>query len=99
MEQAVADDSVPPDRTYALLEVVCHAVLWARNLGSKITPRQHFDLMDAVHNIPIYLQHGGDSFWDVIQLSIISYDEQYQFPKLQSAFDRGMQQYAEQCRL
>jgi hypothetical protein len=94
---ATTDTSIPRDREYALLEVVCHSILNVRGLACEMSPEQLFDLMDAIHNIPIYLQHGGDDFWETIEFDIARYDEIYRaglFPKLQDVFDRGIQQYA-----
>lgn len=60
---------------------------------------QVIDLMDAVHNIPLFLQHGGDDYWETVQWDMTRYDERYGadgFPSLMRAYERGIERFMQQ---
>lgn len=62
----------------ALLEVVYRVSIHVRGYSSGngcITGRQLHWLMDAIHNIPLFLQSGDDDLWFGIEWSMRHYDQ------------------------
>lgn len=58
----------------ALLDVVTHAILTVRNCVSMMTVEHISQLMDAVHNIPIYLQSRTLDGWETILWDLQNFD-------------------------
>ena len=64
----------------ALLELVYRVSIHVRSysLGEgRITSSQLHWLMDAIHNIPLYLQSGQEDYWLGIEWSMRHYDERF----------------------
>ena len=70
-------NGVPDNQTRALLEVVYRVSIHVRALSSEMTSQEIHWLMDAIHNIPHYLQSGDPDFWHAIAWSFRSYDERF----------------------
>jgi hypothetical protein len=64
----------------ALLELVYRVSIHVRAYSSgegRITPSQLHWLMDAIHNIPLYLQSGHEDYWSGIEWSMRHYDQRF----------------------
>lgn len=73
--------NVPLDtNAKALLELVYRVSIHVRAYSSgesRITAAQLYWLMDAVHNIPLYLQSGDEDYWFGIEWSMRHYDRRF----------------------
>jgi hypothetical protein len=64
----------------ALLEVVFRVSVHVRAYSSGdgcVTRSQLHSLMDAIHNIPLFLQSGDEDLWLGIEWSMRDYDKRY----------------------
>lgn len=64
----------------ALLELVYRVSIHVRAFSSgegRITPSQLHWLMDAIHNIPLYLQSGQEDYWFGMEWSMRHYDQHF----------------------
>lgn len=93
--QPEIESRIPEDRSYALLQVLLHGILRTRSRPFD-RDQQLFDLMDALHNIPIYLHYGGEDFWASVQLDLDRYDERYatsEANSLKQIYSRALQEF------
>ena len=59
----------------ALLDVLKYAILDVRNHANEMTWEQVSHLMDAVHNIPYYLETNEEHYWNALLRDMNHFDE------------------------
>lgn len=73
-------DALTDVNARALLEVAYRVSIHVRSYSSgesPVTPSQLHWLMDAIHNIPLYLQSGQEDYWAGIEWSMRHYDRRF----------------------
>lgn len=78
--KAMIVDTLIKRNAKALLEVVYQVSIHVRSHSSgegRITPSQLHWLMDAIHNIPLYIQTGHADYWSGIEWSMRYHDQRF----------------------
>ncbi len=77
----------------ACMQVVVRAVLTARSeaWGSHVNPDRLADLMDAIHNIPILVQHWETCDQDLLKEMLMAYESKWkEGPPLREIYEQAM---------